>query len=266
MSFFKTENCPICDTPTSALSKSSAKYNGLFICQDCCKKLIANGINFIGLKKHNIEELQGIIIAAKQKEDEHAAEVKAFEATKKIDNYIYFDDINKKIAIPQKGLLGSISDLKIYNYSDIIDYELLEDGNTLEKGGVGRAIVGGALFGRDAAIIGSVTGHKHISTCAKLQIKITTNDMKDPTAYVNFIESETKKDGIIYKQAYSFAQEALSILNIIGQSNNQEKTATSEPKNTSSTADEILKFKQLLDSGIISQEEFDIKKKQLLGI
>lgn len=33
-----------------------------------------------------------------------------------------------------------------------------------------------------------------------------------------------------------------------------------------SAADEILKFKQLLDEGILTQEEFDSKKKQLLGI
>lgn len=33
-----------------------------------------------------------------------------------------------------------------------------------------------------------------------------------------------------------------------------------------SAADEIKKFKDLLDSGIITQEEFDAKKKQLLGL
>ena len=33
-----------------------------------------------------------------------------------------------------------------------------------------------------------------------------------------------------------------------------------------STADELKKFKELLDSGIITQEEFDAKKKQLLGL
>ena len=33
-----------------------------------------------------------------------------------------------------------------------------------------------------------------------------------------------------------------------------------------STADELKKFKELLDMGIISQEEFDAKKKQLLGL
>ena len=33
-----------------------------------------------------------------------------------------------------------------------------------------------------------------------------------------------------------------------------------------SNADELIKFKELLDSGIISQEEYEAKKKQLLGI
>ena len=33
-----------------------------------------------------------------------------------------------------------------------------------------------------------------------------------------------------------------------------------------SNADELKKFKDLLDSGIITQEEFDQKKKQLLGL
>jgi len=33
-----------------------------------------------------------------------------------------------------------------------------------------------------------------------------------------------------------------------------------------SAADELRKFKELLDMGVITQEEFDAKKKQLLGL
>ena len=36
--------------------------------------------------------------------------------------------------------------------------------------------------------------------------------------------------------------------------------------NSTSAADELRKFKDLLDCGIITQEEFDAKKKQLLGL
>lgn len=44
------------------------------------------------------------------------------------------------------------------------------------------------------------------------------------------------------------------------------KTNPTQPTTTNSSADEIKKYKELLDSGIITQEEFDLKKKQLLGL
>lgn len=48
----------------------------------------------------------------------------------------------------------------------------------------------------------------------------------------------------------------------------QDKVAstTIKPEIPQSNADELKKFKDLLDSGIITQEEFDAKKKQLLGL
>ena len=45
---------------------------------------------------------------------------------------------------------------------------------------------------------------------------------------------------------------------------NPGSTQSTTQNNTA--ADEILKFKDLLDKGIITQEEFDAKKKQLLGL
>lgn len=51
---------------------------------------------------------------------------------------------------------------------------------------------------------------------------------------------------------------------------NKKWKDNNEPKNEKkkelSQADEIEKFKQLLDSGAITQEEYDKKKKQILGI
>ena len=47
----------------------------------------------------------------------------------------------------------------------------------------------------------------------------------------------------------------------------QRNQVVAETKNTpTSGADEIMKYKNLLDIGIITQEEFDAKKKQLLGL
>lgn len=43
-------------------------------------------------------------------------------------------------------------------------------------------------------------------------------------------------------------------------------TTTIKQEIPQSNADELKKYKELLDSGVISQEEFDAKKKQLLGL
>lgn len=50
------------------------------------------------------------------------------------------------------------------------------------------------------------------------------------------------------------------------QAQESEAAITSSVNIVSSSADELKKFKELLDMGIISQEEFDAKKKQLLGL
>ena len=65
--------------------------------------------------------------------------------------------------------------------------------------------------------------------------------------------------------AYKSAQNILSVLQIICE-NNKSVYAPPENATTSSSADEIMKYKKLLDQGIISQEEFDAKKMQLLKL
>lgn len=40
--------------------------------------------------------------------------------------------------------------------------------------------------------------------------------------------------------------------------------SASSPRSNISNADELIKYKSLLDSGVITQEEFDAKKKELL--
>lgn len=48
--------------------------------------------------------------------------------------------------------------------------------------------------------------------------------------------------------------------------NNYISNASEPTQSQTSAADEIVKYKQLLDQGIITPEEFEAKKKQLLGV
>ena len=45
-----------------------------------------------------------------------------------------------------------------------------------------------------------------------------------------------------------------------------ERQASKSTSNEASSADDLKKYKDLLDTGVISQEEFDAKKKQILGV
>lgn len=47
--------------------------------------------------------------------------------------------------------------------------------------------------------------------------------------------------------------------------NAPKRVATVEPRQTLGVADEIRKYKNLLDDGVISEEEFNKKKKELMG-
>lgn len=207
-------------------------------------------------------EQEKIIEQNKQSKNE-LKENNYFNVSKKVGNYIYFDEFNKKWTIPQGLFKKKINNSMIHSYNDITDFELIEDGNTISKGGIGRAVVGGALFGDIGAIVGGVTGHKYKQTCTRLQIKITLNDINSPIEYINFIDTETKKDSIIYKSAFTFAQEIISILQIICNSSG----TTKQTKEISDfDIDEIRKYKELLDMGAITQEEFEMKKKELLNL
>lgn len=123
------------------------------------------------------------------------------------------------------------------------------------------------MFGGVGAIVGGSTGKKKAKNiCTELRIKITMSNPDYPVEYIDFISgTEFKKDGLLYKAAVSQAHECLSLLQIMLDENKKDIQYSTD--NTQiSAADEIMKFKRLLDDGIISQEEFEAKKKQLLGL
>lgn len=65
------------------------------------------------------------------------------------------------------------------------------------------------------------------------------------------------------------ADEIYTVMNNLLIERQQEKekpTATTIISQQSDEADQLKKYKDLLDGGVISQEEFDAKKKQLLGL
>lgn len=190
----------------------------------------------------------------------------AFIATKSVGGYFGVNEETKQWAIG-KGLVPSLSNAAIFSYNDIIDFEFFENGSSIVKGGGGSVGTALPFFGGNGMLISSLNAPIETEqTCTSLNIKITINNMDTPTAYINLISSPTNKEEFAYTAAFRNAQEILSILQLICKSCQSENV--SEDKTTTaqewSAADEIRKFKELLDEGIITDEEFKAKKKQLL--
>lgn len=107
---------------------------------------------------------------------------------------------------------------------------------------------------------------------------ITAIQIKKPgftTGYIQFsqhgmmeskggvFDSVSDENTIIFnKKDYEKALDLKEYIESVQDEQNNQSSLASE----SSEADEILKFKELMESGVITQEEFEAKKKQILGL
>lgn len=161
-------------------------------------------------------------------------------------------------------------DDKIFRFEELRSYELLEDDSEVSGGGVGRAVVGGVLFGGVGAVVGGMTGKKKSKKVVEtLVLKINLNDLDFPCIMVPYINKSMKTTDNNYKKAYGAAQESISCLELIIDIMNKQQTAVPAQQQQQAQDDpveQVKKLKELMDAGILSGEEFEAKKKQLLGL
>lgn len=94
-------------------------------------------------------------------------------------------------------------------------------------------------------------------------------DSVSATSTISFLKgiSVSTSSGKISFLIIKNTDEIYEVINnlLIERQKNKPKTETTIVQN-SDEADKLKKYKDLLDSGVITQEEFDAKKKQLLGL
>ena len=252
--------CAVCGSEIPALKRILRISNNQWVCSKCFNDA---GLTLLSPYKTMTPDTIKNLIATRNNDINEFA---SFHTTRQVGTFLNIDENSRKWFIPEKFSFN-LKYSRIHSYDDILDFELLQDGDTIIKGGLGRALVGGALFGGVGAVVGGVTGKRTTKkTCKSLRIKITLNDIATPVEYIDILKMEVKINSIAYRKYESQAQEILSLLQVMCDSN---KTSQATPENTTQSqgmADEILKLKELLDSGIITQEEFEAGKKKLLGI
>lgn len=103
-----------------------------------------------------------------------------------------------------------------FNASELRKVELYED-NTCAMS-VGRAVVGGALFGTAGAIVGGSSGKNKIDN---LTMIIYTKNINKPQITVPIITSRTSKNSSIYIRAIQFARNVMGALEIVIEENKE---------------------------------------------
>ena len=264
MGLFKKENCVICSYEVAAPERLRLN-DGTYLCNYCQLKVnLSPGFNKNMLKASSVEAIKERMEYVERDRKENQERVSNFVPTFQVGGLMWFDDTHKWFVFPQGTIKHTIAGSYVYKYEEITDFEVNEDGATVTKGGLGKALVGGALFGVAGAIAGG-TSKKSTAICNRMTITIMTTNVDTPVLHINLILGETPKGGLLYAQAVQSSQEISVKLNSIIEQLQQEKNR-SVATPAFSAADEIKKFKELLDMGVLTQEEFDAKKKELLGL
>lgn len=243
--------CDICGEKAGALTKLTLK-DGI-VCGQCLKK---TGRPTDGSTK----SLQDFNNRFKYLEDNNNL-FNSFSPTIKIASYLQVDENNKLFKI------GKSKDC--FNFNELVNFELNEDGETITKGGsVGRAAVGGALFGGAGAIVASNSKSKKTESLVNnMYIRISLNNPWIKNSKIQIINFETKKNSLYYKNSKQLCDEIISALELISSYSDEPALHNAETQiNTIDTAGELEKFHDLMVKGIITEEDFNLKKKALLGL
>ncbi|MDD6678031.1 MAG: SHOCT domain-containing protein [Firmicutes bacterium] len=193
----------------------------------------------------------------KAREDGFEPTTKVFDPESKF--CIAIDEAKKRFMVK-----NSLDDnFQVYNYSDLVDYELSQDGVTTISGRANDALIGGVLFGTTGAVIGASKSKDIQDYCSSLYIALTISNMSDFRIQIPIISKRVPKSSSEYSYAVERAKEMIALLQII--KHDVEKTASSTT-NISEAVEAIKRYKELLDLGIITQEEYETKRKELLNI
>lgn len=177
---------------------------------------------------------------------------KAFKETDSIYDgdalFVSIDRPNRLFCIGHRS--GDKGPRMIYAFDEVAGYESDADDVmvTQSVGGIGRAVVGAAVAGPVGAIVGAATaktetrkGRSKESVSIRFALPLGESSLPT-TVYPGGMTAFLKSRKV--------SQE------------NPQAAATAVP----SAADELLKFKQLLDMGAVTEAEYNAKKAQLLGL
>lgn len=254
-----SSNCAVCGKKMGFFNGKMILKNG-YVCNHCWD---TNGLGkridyMTGSRNYTVQQIKDMV----QVVNNVPSCATNFNGNTLVADLVQLDDSTQTVQVITKA--GFNSAKEYIKYNQIVDFELLEDGDTITKGAIGSAVVGGALLGAGGAITGAILGTKKTKVvCNSLQLRISVKDYYKKVIVANYIELPTKYTSMTYKLMYEQAQKAVGELQVAVAST-QRNASTQVP--SGSVADEIVKLHQLKEQGVLTESEFISAKKKLLGI
>lgn len=253
----KDKTCPICGGATPRLL--AKKFEGQPICSKCADNILADSAL---VKGWTLEELRGHLNGRA----ENKALLEGFTPTRTVEyeHEAVIDDTKRLFYIKQ----WTMDNPPVFCFDDISGFTIELGYRTVESWSRGMARV--PFQPMELGVLGGI---------AALAEAFSDDDKKD-SKYENL--KVTLKVNTPYLHEYELcdlsvsgsgrAEYANDLSREMGKVNticnliiSLTGSAGAAPQ-TDRTADDIRKFKGLLDSGVITQAEFNAKKKQLLGL
>lgn len=285
----KTYRCISCNKSIVAdfngkLQKGMMKKSEKYLCPICFKSR-----NLINMEIEDLEYDE--LLALYKKKNWVSPE--SFTVTHRVHRvaqgrtnnvYIEVDEKRQLVNIPllDTGFFSDTITDYVVPFDNIVDFAIIDNGNQTGLGSslVGAA-VGGLLFGEAGGIIGAMLPSRTDNRkCEMLQIKIVLNSIDASQRYINFIGEHSgvppqSRSSYEYKGIYKALEECASVLTIIMKRNAEKKNNTvvvTDHRQASHTGNQsvdiiesIKKLEELKELGLISEDEFEMKKVELLN-
>ncbi|WP_373880062.1 SHOCT domain-containing protein [Levilactobacillus brevis] len=287
-------SCAICKRHMGLLQTKNTLADRNVICTDCSEKvakalgfsdknIVSQTLKFSMLSLENAERAVNTMIKDKpslrernskgvqnnknREYREKVAAVPTFVEDRAISsNGLSADFTSKKVRLT----IGTFKkSTRLLDFSEIVSYSPHVEGHEVKKHhGLTRAATGGLLFGGAGAIVGAVTGGKQFDQVTRVSITVRLSD-GEAIEYNLLPTGKTKSTSFEAKTANGRLEDMSALLDRIIEANHTPTPVAPQiitEKAPVSPADEIRKYKSLLDDSIITQEEFDAKKRSLLSL
>ena len=252
------KNCVVCNGNASVFKLRIRTSKGWYLCHKCIE---SSHLKYFSAEIHNYdkEEICAFILNRIEKFKDFKPTFIENAGTYSKRALVQIDFDNELISVDSYG----------FKFNQLKDFELIEDSVSYGKSGLGSAIAGGILLGGVGAVAGSILGsrEKNIVKSIILRIEFINNDLEEINVELltNYeLNTRKKTDAGIYrhigKRNEVISKEFIKII----QQNSIAQVSKEVDESMLTVADELLKYKSLIDEGYLSREEFEQMKEKLI--